>query len=227
MGLRTLPYKPKILGSTYAGYDVIPSSSFYYDEYAYKVVFDDSEFPHWRQRVHFKRQLEDFSWDLEIYGIRPYIASTGMRLYVKDSTDLDVVLAVYGSQITELYGPINQEHLKVLVSGDQYLLMRKTLLYKKYDCRFYCLNYSYAGSIPGSMYHRIGGKENRTELNEQQLFWKTNLQDRRVLSEEYGWQTPFERNTFYATYKEYLELLPMFKLQWPSTRIILHKVILI
>ena len=220
MGLRDLPYAPSVLGNSYAGYDVIPSSSYYYDEYAYKVVFDDSDFTHWRQRVHFRRQLEDFSWDLKIYNWRPYIASNGMRLYLNNSNDLDTVLGVFGDQITELHGPINQEHLKVLTSGDQYLMMRKTLLYKKYDCKFYCTNYpSWSRAAPMS-------SSNNQELYDQQVFWKDNLEDRRIHSSTYGWKTTMERNTFYTTYAEYLELLPMFRLQWPGGRMILHKVIL-
>jgi hypothetical protein len=225
MGLRDLPYKPKLLGKKYKGREVIPSASYYYDEYAYKVVFDDSEFTNWRQRVHFKRQLEDFSWDLKIYEIRPYIASNGMRLYVKHAKDLDVVLGMFHSQITELHGPVNRDHIDVLTSADQYLIMRKTLLYKKYDCKFYIPGVRRYSSYNGSILGYPRWKVDDVERAEQTEFWIENLQDYKTIGSFYT-SHQLDRY-FYTTYEEFCNLLPYFRLSYPDGRIILHKVMLI
>ena len=228
MGYQDLNYKPKILKKKLSGIDVYPSDSIYFQKYAYKAEFDADIFENRRQRVHFKRQMEDFEWDLCKGGLRSYVAHNGVRVYLRSYDDLVTLTNLFHSQIKWISGPRSAEHVKLMTSADYFAVLRDKLYYEKYDCKVWLSNIIWNKSIWSMPKGRFIGSFPRPRKTfdqdeiEKQIKW---FQDSvKTFRRHHNWG--YGSTEFYCDYAEFTEALPFFKIQWPEHRMVVRKVLL-
>lgn len=207
--------------NNFKDHSITPSEKIYYGRYPFKLTFDHSFADNRRNLLHFRRQIEDFQYDLLENWCRPYIARNGIRLYFNNYNDFVVTYNMFKSQIVDVAGPINDEHLHLLKSKDYYVHVRTQNWFKKYDCRVYMTAKMFSN---GSYYRSlmsIDADKYRELMDSQQEFFETNLPN---IKKKYNWSNTW--NEFYCDYEEFLETLPFLRLQLPDTRLIVHKVVL-
>jgi len=200
---------------------ITPSERIYYGRYPFKLTFDHSGIDTRRNLLSFRRQIEDFQYDLLENYCRAYIARNGVRLYFYNYNDLVTTYNVFRSQITDVAGPINNEHLHLLKSKDHHVKVRSQNWFKKYDCKVYMTAKMFSN---GSFYKSLISldREKYKELVQgQQDFFETNLTN---IKKKYSWDNQW--NEFYCDYAEFLETLPFVRLQHPDARLIVYKVVL-
>lgn len=228
MGYLDLDYKPKILKKKLGGLDVRTSDSIYYNKYAYKTEFDADIFENRRQRVHFKRQMEDFEWDLCHGGIRTYVAHNGVRVYLREYDDLITLTNLFRSQIKWVAGPRSAEHVKLMTSADHFVVLRKNLYYNKFDCKVWIssiiwnrMSNRFSMSTGFGNYIKAKRSYSQEEVTAQVNWFGENLKTFRHKS-NFGYGS----TEFYCDYEQFIEILPFFKLQWPEHRLVVRKVLL-
>jgi len=216
-------WQPILINSSdFKNHDVTPCEKFYYGRYPFRLTFDHTPLVNNRRNLlHFRRQLEDFQYDLLENYCRPYVAHNGVRLYFYNYNDLRVTYNMFKSQITDVAGPINNEHLHLLKSKDYHVKVRSQNWFKKYDCKVYMTVQMFS---TGSYYRSSisMGRERYQELiDSQKNFFEANLVD---IKKKYGYDDYWSE--FYCDYAEFLEILPFLKLQQPDARLIVYKVVL-
>ena len=215
-------YRPKLIDNAdFKSIAIFPSEKMYYGRYAYKLDFNSEGIDTRRNLLSFRRQIEDFEFDCLENFCRPYIARNGIRLYFFNYSDLLTTYHVFKSQITKVSGPINSEHLDLLLSKDYHVQVRSQNWFKKYDCKVYLTAKMFSN---GNFYRSLislDREKYKDLIQGQQDFFETNLTN---IKKKYSWDNQW--NEFYCDYAEFVETLPFLRLQHPDARLIVYKVVL-
>lgn len=221
MAYRDIDYKPKLIKKNeLLGLPVHPSHSIYFDKYAYKIVFDHTIFTNWRQRVNFKRQMEDFDYDLCNGGVRHHVAHNGVRLYLRSYDDLIIALNIFKDQILYVAAPKNAEHVKLMTSKDYFPVLRKRNYYNKYDCKIWISTVVWHAAKSMYQTYPTYRPSTRIDTHEHLEFFVNNIDDIKVRD---GFLS--NDNEFYCNYEDFVTVLPFYKLQWPDHRLVVRKVL--
>jgi hypothetical protein len=206
------------LGPECAAYPSSPSGQIYYYSYPYRVDLitttlnsNDTVYDRRRDVLMRKLMLEEFC-DRELSrGLRSYISDASYRVYLQSYSDLQIFLAFFHSSVEHVYGPLDDNHVKVLLDADYQCVVRKPY-YGKYDIKVYVttklkgLGQGALRSMGDRMSERQAIKEYLTEnLPPDKHMWRGDL---------------------YTTEEDLRALQPFIMLQFPDARLIVTKCVL-
>jgi len=131
---------PSVLGDDIkSSYRVRPSSSIYYGKFPYKITFDtqivndlippEDSIRSFEYDLHF--EFQDFARNF--YDNYKFICHGKRRVYLSDRKDFESTLGMYGDWVSEIQGPVSDEHLDLLNSSDLHLEVKTKPWYNKYE----------------------------------------------------------------------------------------------
>ena len=127
---------------------------------------------------------------------------------------MKTTLAVYGSLISHLAGPVSKEHLDLLYSPNFMCEAKKKLWYNMYDCKIETW-------VP--LQYRTGGyqysQEDNQVLNELVTYLAENINihsPRNTYSARYC-------TTLYCDFDELVNILPFVKMAYPGNKLFITK----
>lgn len=125
-----------------SSYTVRPSSSIYYGRYPYKITFDtqivndliDPDVESIRL-FDYELQFEFQDFARNFYDHYKFICQGHgkRRVYLSNIKDLEDTLAMYGDWVSEVQGPVDNDHLDLLKSNDLHLEVKAKPWYNKYE----------------------------------------------------------------------------------------------
>jgi hypothetical protein len=198
-------------------HDIFPSNSIYFRRYPYKVVFSLDFDP----KLRWMDQIRNFDLDLKVFvddmltaPIRKHMVSQTPSLFLSNYKDLKTTLAVYGSAISHVCGPISKEHLDLLYSPNFMCEAKEKLWYNIYDCKIETW-------IP--LQYRRGGYQYSQEddqlLNGLVTYLKENIN---VHSPRNSRSARF-CTTLYCNFDELVNILPFVKMAYPENKLFITK----
>lgn len=188
------------------------SENIYYDTYLYKVTFEGSSVWH---DMDFHFGLSEYL-SKHIIGYREGWSVKGRRIYFNRYQDVDDVVSKFRHGVISVAGPVNEEHLDILIGNQSQIkhipVFRDKLYYSKYG---YKMEFRF--------YHPRSNKYNsKVTFNEVDNFISLNVN-------EYKWHS---RNSysFYNSvflHKDDLDIvLPLIKITYNENFVNVYKVIL-
>jgi hypothetical protein len=199
-------------------HSILPSNTIYFRRYPYKVVFNlefDPDLKWLDQIRNFELDLKVFADDMLTGPIRKHMISQTPSLFLSNYKDLKTTLAVYGSLISHLAGPVSREHLDLLYSPNFMCEAKQKLWYNMYDCKIETW-------IP-LQYQRHGGhrysQEDDQLLNGLVTYLTENINihsPRNLYSARYC-------TTLYCDFDELVNILPFVKMAYPENKLFITK----
>lgn len=195
-----LKHEQQPLGKTVGQFTVIPSNKFYYDNYAYKVAVEGNViFQNIQEYQNLVTWLRSVTYDYREKGTLGAI-----NFYLREKSVVEEMSAKFGHLIVSITGPVDQEHLDMLLEGHKQYEYRKTYWYSKYDIRIETTSYYGRGlhaDVPG--------------FNKKLYsFVKSNFENYKWYVPEYQTKTYF--NYLYINEEEWNAVHPFFKLSFPG-----------
>lgn len=198
-------------------HSILPSNTIYFRRYPYKVVFNlnfDLDLKWMDQIRNFELDLKVFADDMLTGPTRKHMISQTPSLFLSNYKDLKTTLAVYGSLISHLAGPVSKEHLDLLYSPNFMCEAKKKLWYNMYDCKIETW-------VP--LQYRTGGyqysQEDNQVLNELVTYLAENINihsPRNTYSARYC-------TTLYCDFDELVNILPFVKMAYPGNKLFITK----
>jgi len=204
-------------------FTLLPSNGIYFKRYPYKVKLKDwapEETDYYKRRREYvlrRIMFEDFLEQEAEAGHRIVMGRTNTLIYLRSYKDLKVFVAYFHQDILSVYGPINQEHINMLLSPEIHCAVRGPY-YKKYDCKVYVC-YKWNKNWATSMYSLSSKTDRISKVNEALDFFDANIPSddiRRMCSY-------YRTDEFYTSYKHIKQLAPFINLQFPDIRMIITK----
>lgn len=129
----------KILGNELSHFKLVPSESFYYDKFAYKLKLDAPKVNRYQLYAQPQGEVVDFLYEMHQLlknsagEFRRRYDSLGGKytLYVSEYDDLIHISQALLGRVISVHGPINKQHLKKLQSK-QALSVKKSLYFDKH-----------------------------------------------------------------------------------------------
>ena len=125
------------LGDESSKFEIVPSDTIYYNHYAYKIVFDSSNYASNHSFIEEFNEFADSNLNSNWRLIRGKKKDNSLYCYLKSFDDYEFTTTVYNSIITSVYGPVNTEHLNLLTSREYAVEVRKSLWFNRYDGKIY------------------------------------------------------------------------------------------
>ena len=212
----------KLLSKKAISHKILPSNSVYFRRYPYKVVFNlefDVKTPWLKQIRNFNFDLTAFTEDLLTGPTRKYMVTQSPSLCLSNYKDLKTTLAVYGSVISHVCGPISNEHLDLLFSPNFMCEAKQKLWYNMYDCKvetWLPLQYT-----PNSLGYVTTSQINEGvgTLNDLVSYLKENIN----VHIPRAWARSRYCTTVYCNFEEMLDILPFIKMAYPENRLYITK----
>lgn len=131
------PLKPHLkheqvpLGKSIGQLNIIPSNKFFFDNYAYKVSLQGNVIYHDIQHY------QDFvSWlRNKTYDYREKSTLGAINIYLREKSVLEEICDKFKDLVVSITGPIDQEHLDMLLEGQKRYEYRNSYWYGEYDLR--------------------------------------------------------------------------------------------
>lgn len=226
-----MPYKNLQCNIEPIGFDVTnkpvcPSDKVYYDRYPYKICLGGLTIENKRQGVFFKRQIEDFEYDLCDHKVKGVLGQgKNPNIYVQDHNDLKIACGIFKSQITEVHGPLDEEHIKFLTTKDHFIQLRKTKYFQQYDCKVYLCDIIPRSWQPGgSLYGYSSPAIKKVDTKPLMEFFESNIDGIKIRKSYYYGQG--RESEFYCNYQDYAELIPWVRMNFEDIRNIVRKVMI-
>ena len=182
---------------------VIPSPSIYFGKYPYRVTLNRT-LANWQDYQDMHLEFSMFIQDNCTGNFRRLFNRYTQRLYLSSWDDLNTIYNWYGSDISEVNGPVSQNHCDILSDPTQTYAHKPNGFFRKYNTRFEL--------VPN---WKIPFSERRQMVNDITDTLKQLVSDLKI-SREYS------RSRYncvsYMQYDEYLEALPFIKLSYPNVR---------
>lgn len=213
----------KLLSKKAISHKILPSNSVYFRRYPYKVVFNlefDSKLNWLDQIRNFELDLTIFADDMLTGPVRKYMVTQSPSLFLSNYKDLKTTLAVYGSLISQVAGPISKEHLDLLYSPNFLCESKQKLWYNMYDCKvetWIPLKYRSTALGPYPYSHTT---EDFSSLNDLVLYLKENIN----VHMPRKWATRYS-TTVYCNFDELINILPFVKMAYPENRLYITKAV--
>lgn len=122
-----------------SSYTVRPSSSIYYGRYPYKITFDNQIVNNLKDVTeHMSSFDNNLMWEFtdfakNFYDHYKFVCRGNRKIYLADINDLEDTLAMYGDWVSEIQGPVDNDHLNLLNSSDLHLEVKAKPWYNKYE----------------------------------------------------------------------------------------------
>lgn len=217
----------KILSKKAITKKLLPSNSIYFKRYPYKVVFDlqfDADKTYREQLLNFKFDLTNFTEEALKFPTRSLMCTQTPSLFIHDYKDLLKTLSIYGSQISEVHGPISKEHVELLVSRNYKCQSKEKLWYGIYDCKVETwLPYRFSKNVQTVYINKFTTSIIRDDDEVAPLI--TYIKDNINSHAPKHWTGKFT-STIYCKFDEFIEILPFVKLSYPNHRLVITKAIL-
>jgi hypothetical protein len=135
-----LETRPCVLESSVSeDYTVRPSASIYYGKYPYKITFDDqivnksipegTDFRLFDHELYF--EFRDFAKNFN--NFYKLILQGKRRIYISDYQDFTSTLGMYGDWVSEVQGPVSDDHIDMIYTTDLDLVVKTSPYYNKYE----------------------------------------------------------------------------------------------
>ena len=204
---------------------IIPSETIYYHTYPYSIKLsgvvdaDVDRYEKRRQIALFKVELEQFNEDWMSYPIRSYVSVNTQRIYFRTYGDLQRALTIYHDAVQCVYGPIDNDHIDILLSRDYHCDVRKPY-YGQYNTKVMILNRVDISQVSSYQASKQQHKEILKDLKEFVLESFDDDQDKVRWFARY-----YNSVDFYIDYDDLLSVLPFIKLQYPTVRLVITRCI--
>lgn len=199
------------LGEDVKAYPHSGSDSIYYDEYPYRISFTekisgDTSIPLSVRKSEGKKQLQlminEFLYNSQF---KDKVRYNGLNVYFVNYEMMKEVLFFYGARVSDVAGPLDDEHAELLTNPEVKLRVAKTNFFGTYDCKLEFLAnlrswYSYRG-------------KSEISVSDSVQFMRDNLEQSRIKNH---WRFSAD---IYANYDEASTLLAFVRLQFPELRI--------
>lgn len=213
----------EVISNIQTSLPLLKSESIYYGCYPYRVELEGHTFDNRRNLRDFKREVEDFMEDFEIFDFRTYISANAQRFYFRYKDDLVSYIGFYHKYIKNIRGPMDSDHLDQLYEPNLTLNVRDKLYYGKYDSKVSFTNKwsTYSRFIsPFSKNYSQRLKAMEEEISEIINFVGQNVSQIKVTS-----YRPYHTN-FFCTYDEIKDIVPFIELQGYSLALDITKCLL-
>jgi hypothetical protein len=118
---------------------IFPSEKIYFKIHAYKVVIHTPQFERLREAYRsMEKILNQFSGKYRLKLTKTHYDRAEIHVYIQKLSDLDLFIQQCEHKIASVFGPIDEEHLKMMKSKQGRYLIRSRLWFNKYDCKAYC-----------------------------------------------------------------------------------------
>lgn len=198
-----------------------PSEKIYYGRYPYKVnlLFPihkafalASNTDQWlEERRNRRLQIWNYSNDVDEFcaniftaGWRQYFTDKVQRLYVRSYKDFISISNFYSGYLQSVAGPITQEHLDILQSGNTDFVNRENPYFKKYD--------SILEIVPPWTYGAMSSSDRRQLIEDAKEFVLGTIDSDKI---KVGRSLYYSAKT-YINYSDYETLAPFIKLSFPE-----------
>ena len=201
--------------------DIQPSEKIYYGRYPYKVnllfpihrkfVLSNDWDNVMEERRARRLQLWNYSNDVDEFcanifqaGWRQYFTDKVQRLYVRSYQDFIAISNFYSAYLKSVAGPITQEHLSILQSGNTEFVNRENPYFKKFD--------SILEIVPPWSYGSMSSSERRQMIDDAKEFVLGSIDSEKI---KLGRSLYYSAKT-YINYDDYETLAPFIKLSFPE-----------
>jgi hypothetical protein len=185
------------------------------------VVFNlefDTKIPWINQIRNFELDLTIFADDMLTGPVRKYMVTQSPGLFLSNYKDLKTTLAVYGSLISHVAGPISKEHLELLYSPNFLCEAKQKLWYNMYDCKVETwIPLKYRSTVAGP-YPYSHSPEDFSSLNDLVVYLSENIN----IHMPRKWATRYS-TTVYCNFDELINILPFVKMAYPENRLYITK----
>ena len=213
----------KLLSKKAISHKILPSNSVYFRRYPYKVVFNlefDTKIPWINQIRNFELDLVLFADDMLTGPVRKYMVTQSPSLFLSNYKDLKTTLAVYGSVISHVAGPVSKEHLELLYSPNFMCEAKQKLWYNMYDCKIETwIPLKYRHSVFGSINQTDADDEAHKSLRDLVSYFRENIN----IHIPRNWASPRYSTTMYCNFEELVSILPFVKMAYPDNRLYITK----
>ena len=158
-----LNIRPNVLDDNLGlDYNVLPSNSIYYGKFPYRLLFDkDIVFKNIPEHQNLNQYLAALRFEFNDFAgnfnnLYKFLTNSSLRIYISDYKDFLSTLAMYGDWVSEVSGPVSDEHLDLLYDTNIHLDIRPKLWYNKYEYKldvwasFYAIRNFWISNIAGS-----------------------------------------------------------------------------
>lgn len=187
--------KTEPLGYELAGFRVKPTNKIYYDRFPYKVSFNGNR--NFRD-IDFHSHLTDWLIDNFPWCTSAQFSSKSRNVYFTRKYMVDEVVKMFGHEILEISGPIDDEHIQQLQGSSFDIEYRDKYWYNKYDTKIV-------------FFARNGKLDNLTTIPELQKFIDGAF--KKYQWYDFGSATWFD-NYLYVTSEELDEIYPFLKINY-------------
>lgn len=211
----------KLLSKKAISHKILPSNSVYFRRYPYKVVFNLDFDPKlkWLDQIRkFELDLSVFADDMLTGPVRKYMVAQSPSLFLSSYKDLKTILAVYGSLISHVAGPISKEHLDLLYSPNFLCEAKQKLWYNVYDCKIETwIPFKFRNLSSGFRPYSISD-DDVSSLNDLVLYLNENIN----IHMPRKWAGKYS-TTVYCNFDELIDILPFLKMAYPENRMYITK----
>jgi hypothetical protein len=170
-------------------------------------------------------QIRKFELDLSVFAddmltgpVRKYMVAQSPSLFLSSYKDLKTILAVYGSLISHVAGPISKEHLDLLYSPNFLCEAKQKLWYNVYDCKIETwVPFKFRNLSSGVRPYSISD-DDVSSLNDLVLYLNENIN----IHMPRKWAGKYS-TTVYCNFDELIDILPFLKMAYPENRMYITK----
>ena len=124
--------KVEPLGYELSGFKINPTNKIYYDRFPYKISFNGNR--NFRD-IDFHTHLTDWFIDNYTWCTSSQYSSKSRNVYFTRKYMIDEVIKMFGDEIIEISGPVDQEHVEQLRGSRYDIEYRDKYWYNKYDTK--------------------------------------------------------------------------------------------
>jgi hypothetical protein len=207
-------------------FKIVPSNSIYFKRYPYKVVFNIpvEKDKSWKVQLrYFKLDLTGFTEDVLTGPTRHYMTSEQPSFFIQNYNDLKATLILYKDCVSEVHGPVSQEHLDLLYSSNFKCQSKNKLWYNRYDCKVEIwLPFKYRTNYTNKLNTQYTVLDDQSTETAELLDY---IRDNLNVHEPRSWVSRFS-TTVYCNFDEFLQVYPFLKLSYTTHRLDITKAVL-
>jgi len=120
------------LGYNFKGFKVSPTNKIFFDKFPYKISFNGNR--NFRD-IDFHSHLTDWLYDNYGWQFNSQFSSKSRNVYLTRKWQVEEVINLFGQEIKELHGPLNEDHLSQLQGTNYTIEYRDKYWYNKFDTK--------------------------------------------------------------------------------------------
>lgn len=130
----------KVLGRTFKGFKVLPSSKLFYYRFPYKLrLIGNSSF----YNIPRYTELNDYLVNNFLFEFRTIASTSNINLYLTKFSNFEKVIDEFSDLILDLSGPIDEDNLNIIDELNPKIAYRNKYWYSKYDMKIeFFISYS-------------------------------------------------------------------------------------